>query len=336
MTKKITRKAKKCPYCDSLKTIKKGKRKDIKKPLTRYLCKDCGKKFQEKRREVKLNEKIFKKYFWKKRTLDELSEEYGLSEKTIQKLINSYEVKIKKKKPRSVNLIVDVVFFNKRKFKSEFGIMVFYDSIEQEVLIWKEVKTEKLSDYKKMYFKLIKDGFTIQSVVIDGKTGLKEFFEEQNVIVQYCHFHQIKTITSYITKKPRLIPSIHLKILISFLTEISEKEFKENFNFFLETFKNEINRKEFNLETKKYYFIHKRLRSAIKSLINNLAYLFTYQKYPELNIQNTTNLLDGGEFSYLKRLLKNHNGCSKELKFKMIDEYFENHKHMMKKKKNRL
>jgi len=336
MIKKVTRKAKKCPYCDSLNTIKKGKRKDIKKPLTRYLCKECGKKFQEKRRKVKLNEKIFKKYFWKKRTLDELSEEYDLSEKTIQKLINSYEVKNKKKKPRSINLIVDVVFFNKRKFKSEFGIMVFYDSIKQEVLIWKEVKTEKLSDYKKMYFKLIKDGFTIQSVVIDGKNGLKEFFEEQNVIVQYCHFHQIKTITSYITKNPKLVPAVHLKMLVSFLTEITEKEFKENFNFFLETFEDEINKKEYNFKTKKKDFIHKRLKSATESLKNNLPYLFNYQKYPELNIKNTTNFLDGGEFSYLKRLLRNHNGCSKKLKLKMIDEYFENHKYMMKKKKNRL
>jgi transposase-like protein len=43
MIKIIKRKVKKCPYCGSLKTIKKGKRKDIKKPITRYFCKDCNK-----------------------------------------------------------------------------------------------------------------------------------------------------------------------------------------------------------------------------------------------------------------------------------------------------
>jgi len=324
MTKITKRKAKKCPYCNSLNTIKNGKRKDVKKPVMRYLCKECGRKFQSKHRKLKedLLKKLFKEYFWKKKTLYDLSEEYNLNQKTIQKLINNYQVKIKKKKPRKVNLIIDVVFFNKRKYKTEFGVMVFYDSIKQEVLIWKEVKNETLSDYKEMYFKLIEDGFTIQSVVIDGKKGLKRFFKSQNVIIQYCHFHQIKTIITYITKKPRLVPSIHLKALISFLTEIDEKEFKESFKFFLEIFKDEINRKEFNPETKKYYFIHKRLRSAIQSLISNLPYLFTYLKYPQLDIQNTTNLLDGGEFSYLKRLLRNHNGCSKELKLKMIDEYF--------------
>jgi len=102
---------------------------------------------------------------------------------------------------------------------------------------------------------------------------------------------------------------------------------------FIEIFKDEINEKKFNFETRKYEYAHKKLRSAIKSLKTNFKYLFTYQKYPKLNIPNTTNFLDGGEFSYLKRLLRNHNGCSKELKLKMIDEYFENHKHMMKKKK---
>jgi len=335
MIKKVTRKAKKCPNCGSLKTIKKGKRKDVKNPLTRYKCLECSKWFQELRRKTKINlsEKIFKEFFWKKKTLEILSKEFNLSTKTIQKHINDCEVKIKKKKPREIILIIDVVFFSKRKWKSEFGIMVFYDAIEQEVILWKEVSNEKLSDYKSMYFEIIKLGFKVKAVIIDGKKGLKEFFEKEKVIIQYCQFHQIKTIISYITKKPRLIPSIHLKLLISFLPEIEEKEFKENFKFFLEIFKDEINRKEYNPETNKYYFIHKRLRSAIKSLINNLPYLFTYQKHPELNIPNTTNLLDGGEFSFLKRLLRNHNGISKELKIKMIDEYFENHKDRIKRKK---
>lgn len=336
MIKKVIRKAKKCPYCNNLNTIKRGRRTDVKKPITRYFCKDCKKSFQELRRKSKVNlsEKIFKEYFWKKKTLEILSKEFNLSTKTIQKYLLDYKVKINKKEKREVILIIDVVFFSKRKWKSEFGIMVFYDAIKQEPILWREVTNEKLSDYKIMYFEILKLGFKIKAVVIDGKKGLKEFFKSQGVIIQYCQFHQIKTIISYITKNPRLIPSIHLKLLISFLTEYNEKEFKENFKFFLETFKNEINRKEYNLESKRYYFIHSRLRSAIKSLINNLPYLFTYLNHSDLNIPNTTNLLDGGEFSFLKRLMKNHNGSSKEIRLKMIDEYFENHKTQMKKKKN--
>jgi len=62
MIKIIKRKAKKCPYCSSLKTIKDGIRRDVKKPVMRYLCKECGKKFQSKHRKPK---KIYQKYFLK-------------------------------------------------------------------------------------------------------------------------------------------------------------------------------------------------------------------------------------------------------------------------------
>ena len=35
----------------------------------------------------------------------------------------------------------------------------------------------------------------------------------------------------------------------------------------------------------------------------------------------TTNAIDGGVFSPMKKLLKIHNGFTKSLKFKMVDDY---------------
>jgi hypothetical protein len=116
----------------------------------------------------------------------------------------------------------------------------------------------------------------------------KEFFEQENIIVQYCQFHQLKTIRNYISNKPRLKSSKFLKEMLYNFTDANEENFKKEFKFFLEIFKDEINRKELDLETQKYYFIHRKLRSAIRSLINNLPYLFNYLKYPKLNIPNTT------------------------------------------------
>jgi len=66
------------------------------------------------------------------------------------------------------------------------------------------------------------------------------------------------------------------------------------------------------------------IRSAYRSLKRFLPYLFTYQKYPNLDIPNTTNLLDGGCFSPLKDKLKVHRGTSKEIKRKMIIFFIEN------------
>jgi len=38
-------------------------------------------------------------------------------------------------------------------------------------------------------------------------------------------------------------------------------------------------------------------------------------------IHNTTNALDGGVFSPMKKLIKIHNGFTKNLKLKMVDDY---------------
>ncbi|MEW6408460.1 MAG: hypothetical protein AB1465_07440, partial [Patescibacteria group bacterium] len=55
------------------------------------------------------------------------------------------------------------------------------------------------------------------------------------------------------------------------------------------------------------------------SITKNLPILYTYQKYPELNIPNTTNSLDG-TFSHLKDMLRIHRGLKRTQKLKMIDE----------------
>jgi hypothetical protein len=67
------------------------------------------------------------------------------------------------------------------------------------------------------------------------------------------------------------------------------------------------------------HYTHKRLRSAYRSLRLNLPCLFTYQKYPELNIPNTTNSLDGC-FAYLKKIVRVHRGSSRSLKRKINEE----------------
>ena len=43
-------------------------------------------------------------------------------------------------------------------------------------------------------------------------------------------------------------------------------------------------------------------------------------------IHNTTNSIDGGVFSPMKKLLKIHNGFTKSLKIKMVDDYLVNYK----------
>ena len=139
-----------------------------------------------------------------------------------------------------------------------------------------------------------------------------------------CHFHQQQIITRYLTKNPRLEASKELKEICNTLTKTDKNTFEYNLNNWYLKYKNFLNEKTYNKETGKWFYTHKRLRSAYKSLKTNLPYLFTYKEFPVANLANTTNGLDGGVFSNLKTLLRIHRGVSKEFKVKLIDDYLNN------------
>ena len=67
-------------------------------------------------------------------------------------------------------------------------------------------------------------------------------------------------------------------------------------------------------------YTHTRLRTAKRSLKTHLKWLFTYEEHTEVNIPNTTNMLEGYN-SQLKRALLNHNGLSDTNKKKFIDGF---------------
>ena len=51
-----------------------------------------------------------------------------------------------------------------------------------------------------------------------------------------------------------------------------------------------------------------------------MKYLFTFEKHSEINMENTTNRLEG-LFKHLKRQLNNHNGLSKKRKVIFIKNF---------------
>ena len=87
-----------------------------------------------------------------------------------------------------------------------------------------------------------------------------------------------------------------------------------------EKYKNFLAEKSINPDTLKESFTHQKLVSAYKSLKTNLPYLFTYKNEKNIKIHNTTNAIDGSVFSPMKKLLKIHNGFSKSLKLKIVED----------------
>ncbi len=219
-------------------------------------------------------------------------------------------------------LVCDATFYGKRSDK--LGTLVFKDITKTEVLIWKHIDSETIFDYKQLLQTLLDLGYTIEAIIIDGKRGLYNAFKD--FPVQMCHFHQRKIINRYLTRNPRLEASKDLQKIMYGLTKTTQKKFTEKLDIWYLKYKDFLDEKSISSITAKEQFTHPRIRAAYKSLITNLPYLFTYKNQKDIVIHNTTNALDGGVFSPMKKLIKIHNGFTKSLKIKMVDDYLLSYK----------
>jgi hypothetical protein len=201
--------------------------------------------------------------------------------------------------------------------KREFGICVLRSPHLKKNLVWQPARRETKDIYHSCRFELEKQGFEVQAVVLDGKPGIKEAFWD--VPIQMCQFHQIAIVTRYLTTRPKLEAGQELRRIAMTLPHTEECFFEKELDAWYNKWELFLKEKTYNPETKHWFYTHKRLRSAYRSLKDNLGILFTYQKYPELNMPNTTNSLDG-TFSHVKSLLRIHRGLKTRRKIKLINE----------------
>jgi hypothetical protein len=199
-----------------------------------------------------------------------------------------------------------------------FGVMLFKDAITKENLLKYYVRHETNALYVQGVELLKQQGFTIIAIVCDGRKGLIQSFAD--VPVQMCQFHQSAIMRRYLTKKPKLKAAQELMVVIDMMKQTDKESFVGALNLWFEKWETFLNERTTNPISNKSFYTHKRLRSAYRSLKNNLTWLFTWYDHYELNIPSTTNAIDG-HFADLKNKLRNHNGLSNERKRKFIDEF---------------
>ena len=152
---------------------------------------------------------------------------------------------------------------------------------------------------------------------MDAKRGSKEVFSDK--VVQICQYHQQQIIQRYLTIRPKTQAGQELKILADSLTRTSEGLFSESLTAWHNRWEVFLKERSHAPDGKHWWYTHKRLRSAYRSLKTNLPCLFSYLRYPELHIPNTNNSLEG-YFSRIKQLLNNHHGLKKWRRYKLIEE----------------
>lgn len=237
---------------------------------------------------------------------------YKVCKRTIQIKLDNVIIEKRETNPSPTVVLMDTTYFGRK-----FGVMVFRDCYKKINIHWKFVKYETVNEYINGINFLKKKGWEIKGIVCDGKRGLFTAFKE--IPVQMCQFHQVAIVTRYITKRPRLEAGKELKQLMLLLSKTDKESFIGGLKEWYTKWKKFLNEKTFNPEKNRWHYTHKRLRSAYRSLKNNLPYLFTWYDYPELNIPNTTNSLEG-IFSNLKIKLSVHSGLKEHRKKKVINE----------------
>jgi len=212
------------------------------------------------------------------------------------------------------NVLMDTTYFGRK-----FGVMAFKNSLTGQYLYWYYVKSETNKGYLSGIEEITRRGISVQAIICDGRKGLLQLFA--GIPVQMCQFHQVKTVSKYLTKKPKTAAGIELRALSLQLTKLTKAEFEDSLAQWQSKWAAYLKEKTISELTGKSQYSHKRLRSAWLSLKRNLPWLFTFEDFKELGIPNTTNGLDGS-FSDLKNKLRNHNGLSIPRKKKFIDGFF--------------
>ncbi|MDR3236040.1 MAG: transposase [Prevotellaceae bacterium] len=277
-----------------------------------YKCHSSGSQFLGCNRIN--NNQLWEEYVVGKQTYSQLAFKYNCSLRTIQRRLDKHSVVLNKPIVRDVIVLMDTTYWGRA-----FGVMLFKDAITKENLLKYYAVHETNTLYKEGVKTLQDRGYNIVAIVCDGRKGLIRSFG--NIPVQMCQFHQAAIIRRYLTKRPKLKAAQELMQVMDLMKKTDKESFVGALELWHARWNNFLNERSTNPISKKTVYTHKSLRSAYRSLNNNLHWLFTWYDCIELNIPNTTNAIDG-HFADLKNKLRNHNGLSMKRKMKFIDTFF--------------
>jgi hypothetical protein len=263
--------------------------------LQRYRCLACRGLFQSQRKAGNRNKKLWDDYVWGKQNLTQLGKESGHGTKWVRRRLDATVIEKKEIAPQPTVFIPDTTFFGRT-----YGVCVFRAPHLKKNIWWTEVSKEVMATYH------------YGRKILEGRGWVF-------TAVQVCHFHQMKTVTKYLTRRPETLAGQRLRAIMLQLPHSNEKEFTRLLSLWKKEWSHCLTDKTYILGTNRWYHTHKKVRGAYLSLERNLLFLFTYQKYPELNIPNTTNSLDGS-FTHLKDKVNIHHGLRRDRRYKMIEE----------------
>lgn len=302
-----------CPYCHcSTKIVKIGKTSARRQ---RFKCRQCLKTWTSKSHPQVLAKRIWQDLVFHNLNINEIAKKYGVCVRTIRNKLNLYippEIVPNEDDKKTTVIAMDVTFF-----KRAGGVLTVINAHNGKALYCAETGGyETVWDYEKAILKLHQQNVFPKVAVVDGKKGVIKMLREYGILVQMCQFHQKKIVRVCLTRNPIYPENRSLKDVVDCLTHVNRDIFETMVYAWRAANLYWLNERT-HYENGKWEYTHKLTRRAINSILYHLPYLFTFQDYPELNIPNTNNKIEGIH-SEMKRRLANHRGLKKAQKIKFI------------------
>lgn len=272
----------------------------------------CDHQWQNRSQPHRLQRSLWRQYVWKRQKATDLARRFHHHLDWVRTQLAQVVVKPRPVRPQTAVFVADATFFRR-----DCGVCVFRLPHLGQNVYWHQIVSETIAVYRQGREVLESQGFRFLAVVLDGRPGIRAVFSD--IPVQMCHFHQKAIVRRRLTSRPKLPAGQRLHRIAQTLSQTTKDALTQELEGWFNTHQDLLKERTVNPETKHWWYTHRQLRAAYFSLTTNLSYLFTYQEYPELNIPNTTNSLEGC-FSSLKDLIGVHRGISQKLRTKMINE----------------
>ena len=288
-------------------------RKGIWRGSQRWFCKKCKLYFTGHR--ARDFHSLFEEYLSGKQTLVQLAAKHSVSVSTIQRRLRTIHSTRIISKDKEVVVLMDTTYWGR-----DFGVVMLYDCYRKK-LLWRKFihRKEVVADYLEGIAWLEKYHFKIYGIVCDGLKGLAKSLGRYKV--QYCQFHQVKTVCSYLTQKPKTEAGKELRKIALLLCHTDKESFEGRLNEWYSKWGEWIKERSFDPQSQRNRYTHRKVRAAYFSLKRNMQYLWTFYDYPETCLPNTNNALEAVNTD-LKTKLRVHNGLNRRNRMIVIDEYF--------------
>lgn len=207
---------------------------------------------------------------------------------------------------------VDATYFGRHA-----GVLVAIEATTGKLLYANHIEHESLADYIALRDHIVKSGYRIESVVIDGTRAAYRAFDGHKI--QMCMFHMVAIIRRKLTGNPTLAASNELLHIAYGLKRMSKDEYEHSFEEWQAKWRDFLKEKTVNAETGRETYTHRRLRSAKHSLGQFAPYLFTFEGV--CGMPRTNNRIEG-VFKELKAALRAHPGISESSRNRLIRGFF--------------